>query len=298
MIRRIVTVSCLTVAMVAANQAVVLADELTDHLDRHADSLYSGEQTVACNTPDGGTSEVYEVGQSNGLTVARDQAGETRVARVATQVQDLDGRYTVTAPRMSRFAGRSVDEIDVMEGDTLRLRFVFDVASGALLASDVFNADGSTYCRTRLIDFVPGDAGISAGVTYSEPDGPVLIDDVDESSLPAAVGAFERLTVAEGPSDLVTSAYYEDGAFGFTLLHSRKPIAVPELANAPAVELAQGTYQRTYDVGTAVYAWESGRGGYVLAGDLPLDMQLGILEELPAPEPVSVFRRIWRNLFD
>ncbi len=298
MIRRGITVSLLAATMLVGTQSAVLADELSDSLDRHATSVYSGEQTVVCDTPDGNTSEVFEIGQSEGVAVSRDASGETRIARVAVGAEDLDGHYAILVGDPRTYAGRAVDQIDVVNADVLRLRFLFDSETGAMLASDVFNADGTIYCRTRLADFSPGQAGISEGVTYSEPEDLVLIEDVAESAFPSNVGAFERTTVTEGPLESISSAYYEDGAFGFTLLYSRSAIAVPELEDAPSVDLAQGKYHRKYDVGTAVYSWESNLGGYVLAGDLPIDMQLNILEGLPAPESVSVFKRIWRNLFN
>lgn len=291
-------VALLSSIMVAASQTVALADELSERLETHADSTYAGEQTVVCSTPDGTTSEVYRIGQSNGVTVAEDAAGQVRVSRTGQDFSDLDERYTVTLKGPLTYAGRQVDQIDIEESETLRLRFLFDIETGAMLSSDVYNVDGTVYCRTRLVDFRPGDPGVSAGVSAPTLETGVELTQVDEQALPESVGDFARLSVTQGPQESVISAYYADGVFGFTLLHSVNPIAVPELTDAPVVELNERRYRRIFDVGTAVYSWESGVGGYVLAGDLPIDIQESVLEELPAPESVNLFQRIWRNLFD
>ena len=298
MIRRTLLLVTLTSAIVLGAQTGALADDLIDRLEASAASTYSGEQTVVCSTPDGDTSEVYRIGQSNGVTVAEDRSGQIRVSRTGESFSDLDQRYTVSVTGPLSYAGRQVDQTDIEENGTLRLRFLFDIETGAMLSSDVYNSDGTVYCQTRLTDFRPGNPGVSYGVqTPPAPTSEELVE-VDERALPESVGDFARLSVTQGPQESVASAYYADGVFGFTLLHSANPIEVPELVAAPDVELDGRRYRRIFDVGTAVYSWESGVGGYVLAGDLPVDVQEGVLEQLPAPESVNMFQRIWRNLFD
>jgi len=296
--RRAVLLAMLTSSIIVGTQTAALADDLSDRLEANAESTYSGEQTVVCSTPDGDTSEVYRVGQSNGVTVAEDGSGQVRVSRTGDGFADLDERYTISLIGPLSYAGRQVDRVDVAESGTLRLRFLFDIETGAMLSSDVYNSDGTVYCQTRLVDFRPGDPGVSRGVQAPSVGAGSELEEVDERALPDSVGDFARLSVTQGPQESVTSAYYADGVFGFTLLHSVSPIVVPELEEAPVVELEDRRYRRIFDVGTAVYSWESGVGGYVLAGDLPVDVQEDVLELLPAPESVNLFQRIWRNLFD
>ncbi len=273
------------------------AVDLEELLSRQAEAVYTGEQTVVCNTPDGRTSDVFEVSQAEGVVVSRDAGGVVRAAMVAVDAGWIEsGRYDVRDGRSGRFLQRPVEIVEVLEAETIRLRMRFDVTTGVLLASDVFNADGTTYCSTRFVSFEPGQPGLTADVDLAE----VVMESVDsfnERALPSVVGGFDRLSVSEGPEPEIAAAYYGDGVFSFTVLNSEKQIEVPELAQVPDSTIEGNRYQRAFSLGSAAIAWTSPEGGFVLVGELPLDLQGRVLADLPRPEE-GFFRKLWRGLFD
>ncbi|MDR9451298.1 MAG: hypothetical protein RI637_08790, partial [Acidimicrobiia bacterium] len=114
--------------------------------------------------------------------------------------------------------------------------------------------------------------------------------------LPALVGGFDRQDVYRGPEDSMV-AYYSDGVFSFTVIASRKAVKIAELADVPLIEVGGERYQRHFDPGQVVYAWESKLGGYALVGDLPLDLQEVVLSGLPRPGRPGFFARLWRSWF-
>lgn len=293
--RRVTGIVLLAFGMVlgSASGAAAQVDELVKKAET---ASYSGEQTVVCNTPDGRTSEVFQVGQANGVVVSRDSAGIVRATSVTPASQwDAELGYALVDRGERRFLQRPVTLVELLEDDQLRLRLRFDVSTGVLLASDVYNEDGSLYCSSRFLSFEPGDGGIAASVDLEALElAPT--DDFNVEALPEQIAGFDRLSVTEGPRSEIVSAHYGDGVFSFTVLNAPRVIDVPELADAPRVEIGDHEYQRQFTLGTAVVAWPSAEGGFVMIGELPLDLQADVLAELPAPRR-SLLDRLWR-LFD
>lgn len=294
--KRAATVVGLTAALVVGSVAGAGA-QVDELVQLGEDAVFTGEQTVVCNTPDGRSSDLFEVAQSEGVIVSRDSSGVVRAAAVTPASEwSLDGEYRLNDLGRRLFLQRPVELVDVMEGDLLRLRLRFDVATGVLLASDVFNGDGTLYCSTRFVSFSPGQPGIAGRVSRELLDlSPT--DDFNGSALPEAIAGFERISVTDGPQDEVVSAYYGDGVFSFTVLNSPRVIDVPELSEAPTVDIEGSDYQRQFELGTVVLSWNTGEGGFVLIGELPLDVQTEVLSDLPIPRR-GLFERIWRGLFD
>ncbi len=100
----------------------------------------------------------------------------------------------------------------------------------------------------------------------------------------------------DGPENSLV-AYYSDGVFSFTVIASRRAVSIPELEDAPTVEVGDSKYQRHFLPGQVVYSWESKRGGYALIGDLPVDLQEAVLAELPRSGRPGFFVRLWRSWF-
>ncbi|MDH3308987.1 MAG: hypothetical protein OEO77_15915, partial [Acidimicrobiia bacterium] len=115
--------------------------------------------------------------------------------------------------------------------------------------------------------------------------------------LPIILAGFDRLGITDGPQATVLSAFYGDGVFTFTLMNSVNAIAVPELEEAGTIDFDGNQYRRSFQLGRAVYSWNSTSGGYVLVGDVPIDVQQRILAELPEPASQGFFQRLWRGLF-
>lgn len=300
MTRRIVA-AVVAVALIMLIPAAASADELPEALTRQIEAVYSGEQSVVCATPDGLRSELYEIGQSDGVIVARSSSDDVRTSLVGDATTWAMGDdYEVVEVGRARMLNRAVDVVEIRLEGVVRVVLSVDLATGVVLASDVLNADGSHYCTTRFTTFSPGDPGLAGSARLAPLDA---VDELEwtaarEEVLPAEVDRFVRQSMVAGPEDEILSAYYEDGLFSFTLLNSSGPIDVPEMRDAPAVPGESGEYHRRFEVGSVVYAWQSEVGGYVLVGDLPLDLQESVLAALPAPQSSGFFQRLWRGLFD
>ncbi len=270
--------------------------QVAELVERGEQAVYSGEQSVVCRTPDGTTSEIFEVAQADGVVVTRDSGGIVRAAAVTTTGEwSLGEQYEVMERGQGTFLQRPIAIVEIMEDDLLRLRLRFDVESGVLLASDVFNGDATPYCSTRFIRFALGDAGLAGNM---DPDVLELepADSSDESLLPDTIAGFDRRSIGQGPRPEIVSAYYGDGVFSFTVLNAARVIDIPELAEAPTAEIDGHTYRRQFSLGRVVLEWSSDDGGYVLIGDLPLDVQSRVLRALPTPRQ-GFFERLW-SLFD
>ncbi len=290
----------LLVGMVMGAGPALALDDLTPYLEQQSAAEFSGEESIVCYTPDGTVSELTVVRQADGVRVVEDGEGAIGVTRVYHGDNWVLGdQYRVEVSGRDRFLSRPVTVVDVVEGDLVRVGLFFDQSSGALLASDVHNADGSTYCSSRFLSFdpkrpvIPDDllAGLTTGPGSSE------AGVVDADAFPTEIAGFSLTEVYEGPAAGVTNGYYADGIFSFTVFVSERAIEVPELVDAPVVKMRRGEYQRQFYPGQVIFAWQTRSGGIVLVGDLPLDLQEDVLEALPAPGKPNFFVRFWRGLF-
>lgn len=275
------------------------AQEIDDYIDKQGGATYEGQQTVVCVTPDGNLTQLASVQQTAGLRVSEREDGSLVVSQVDTDERPmLADRYTVTPARPGTFLNRDVVRYNVLDEGVLRMALTFDQATGALLESETFNADGSLYCRNRLVTFQADVAGELGTYSLAPQGSPIDAPSEDvEEQLPATVASFQRVAIYEWSDRDIVTGHYSDGLFSMTIFVSDRDIEVAEMADREPVELDTGTYQRSFDVGKAVYAWRSADGGYVLVGDMPLDMQEEVLGLLPAPEELSFFSRLWRSIF-
>lgn len=313
--KRLLLVVVLAIGMVAGHAWPALAVDLGDYLERAAGAEYSGEVFVICDTPDGTVAQFVEITQSDGQLWVRTSGNEavssdgelyqraadgsvqaTRIA--ASSAWEMSDRYQTVEAGITRELERPARVVAVMEGDVERVRLHFDDATGALLRSEVHNGDRSLYCSKSFVSFSEDAQPIDASVKQATPETVEVADfgEIDESVLPAEVGGFNRVDVYGGPEGS-TIAYYSDGIFSFTVIASRKAVKIPELDDAPIVEIGGEKYQRHFDPGQVVLAWESKVGGYALIGDLPLDLQEIVLGGLPRPGRPGFFIRLWRSWF-
>lgn len=277
------------------------AQELTDYIDKQATATYNGQQTVVCVTPDGNLTQVASVTQTAGVRVAELEDGTLVVSQVgASDPQPLAARYEVTTARAGTFLGREVTRYNVLDEGLLRMALTFDDATGALMESETFNEDGSLYCRSRLVTFQDTTSQQALAGSYAvDPQGDP-VDEVSpeiEAQLPARIASFARVAVFQWSDRDIVTGHYSDGLFSMTVFVSERSIDVPDLADQEPVELSSGAYLRRFDVGKVVYAWRADSGGFVLVGDLPLDMQEEVLAVLPGPERLGFFGRLWRSIF-
>ncbi len=299
MMRRVLILGSAVLALLAGSASIAMADEVTDRMDRSVGVVYSGEQSVICDQPDGRHAEVFEVGQNDaGVIVTVDPGGTTRAAKALMLSTDLGDRYTMRMAEADAVLGRAVDVVEIVDGSQIRVRLSFDTESSVLLMSEIFNGDGSMYCTTRFVAFALGTAGPAEGIeVVAEVEATEApIRNVDPA-LPVRLAGFNRLKLTLGSQPDVRSAFYGDGVFTFQLTNSDRPISVPELDRRPRVTIEGHDYQRIFELGRAVYAWNSDLGGYVLVGELPVDVQERVLSELPDPKSRGFFERLWNDLF-
>ena len=313
--RRSLIVAGLTAVALVAQAVPALATDLAEYLDRAAASEYSGEVFVVCDTPDGTVAQFVEVTRSAGVLWVRTSDNESvsadgelyqRAADGTVQATRIDSsagwkmssKYTALEAGRVRELERPAQIVTVMEGDVERVTLHFDDATGALLRSEVRNGDRSLYCSSSFVSFSDESRAIDESVLQGIPETVNVVDfsEIDEEALPARVGGFDRVDVYEGPESS-TVAYYSDGVFSFTVIASRRSVTIPELEDAPVVEIDGEQYQRRFQPGQVVYAWESGIGGYALLGDLPIDLQEAVLRDLPRPGRPGFFVRLWRSWF-
>lgn len=312
---RRLAVLALTAAGVGLFASPALADELDEMFDRAQQAEYSGTKLVQCETPTGTVSQITEVKRADGITVVKtltsdteviarpgefsDRAGSySRAATVATaSPSELSDRYTLRVMGVHREIGRRVTAVEILQGDILRLSLRFDAATGAVLRSEVFNADGSAYCTSEFFVFDPNRPQLD--LTTIEPDVSIELvsytGDMAVINLPASAAGFTRIDVYEGSSQTAV-AFYSDGLFSFTVVSSDKPLAIPELADVSTVDINGSEYLRRFFPAQVVISWESARGGLALVGHLPLDMQQAVLADLPKPGRPFFLARWWRAL--
>ena len=298
MMRRALVLGSAVLILLAGLSSTAMADEVTDRMERSVGVVYSGEQSVICDQPDGRHSEVFEVGQNEtGVIVTVDPRGTRRAAKALMLSTDLGDQYTIRMTEPDTVLGRPVDVVEIVDGNQTRVRLSFDVESSVLLMSEIFNGDGSTYCTTRFVAFTPGVAGPAEGAEVVAHGEASEAPPRNDPALPARLAGFDRLKLTLGSEPDVLSAFYGDGVFTFQLTNSARPISVPELDRQPRVTIDGHQYQRIFELGRVVYAWNTGLGGYVLVGELPVDVQERVLAELPDPKSRGFFERLWDDLF-
>lgn len=312
--RRLLITLALIVAMVG-QAAPALADEFGEYLDRAASAEYSGELFIICDTPDGNVAQFLEVTRAGGELWVRTAGSEAISANGELYQRAADG--TIEATRIGSSAGwqlnaiydaveagegreleRPVHVVAVVEAEVERVKLHFDMATGALLRSEVRNGDSSLYCSSSFVSFSETPDSIDFSVKQAPAETVEDLDpnDIDDDVLPPELNRFRRLDVYEGPGES-NVGYYSDGIFSFTVIASRRAVKIPELDDAPTVEIHGEKYRRLFQPGQVVYQWESRVGGYALVGDLPLDLQESALSDLPRPGRPGFFVRLWRSWF-
>ncbi len=311
-VRRLVTAASVVGMGVLLGATSAWAEEpLTPYLERAAAAEYTAQQIVSCSTPDGPRDSVVQIAHANGVLVAGPSVGEGTSIEMgggAVASSDAGGvalglgasaasrlRYEIGSSTVGVMAGRDVEVVSVVDEEGVqRAEMSFDMATGALLRTLVYNADGSVWCEMSLVEFEPGESGVEG--MSERPSDLEVVPAPDDPRLPATAAGVERLDVYVW-SDNGVVGYYSDGLFSFTILASPRPVSLtgPGVAE---VDVGAGSYARWFGPGTAAYSWYSADGGVAVFGDLPLDLQARVLSDLPQPQAEGMFSRLWRRLFD
>lgn len=304
--------SALVVGLMAPALPVGAA-ELEPYLERSGAAEFSGEQVISCNTPDGARDMVVDMSQTAGMLSVRSGSGSavaagdgvlsvtgndgsSQGATVGETMAVPAGRYQALPTGPVEMLGRRAEQISITDAAGLeRARMTFDLDTGALLSSEILNSDGSVYCESQMVSFSPGGLSSAAALGPDPTRTLEAAEKVDVAITPDQLGGFVRLdSYAWGREGVL--AYYSDGLFSFTLLHTRRPVEL-QTDGAVTVAGADGAYLRWYGPGQALYVWESAAGSLALFGDMPLDLQEAVLAALPQPADTGVLIRWWRSVF-
>lgn len=295
--------------------ATASAEPLEPYLERSGLAEFAGQQVITCETPAGTRASAVELSQIDGVTTARSAAGGSTQVEVAggsfsviTDEGTVDtsaalsevvphGAYTVSRVERVDALGRSARRVTVVdEAGLSRASMTFDLETGALLVSRVRNADGSIYCDIRMVEFVESPLANATTVASAASQRTLAaIDPPPAVGFPESVAGFSRVETFEWDQGGVV-AYYSDGLFSFTLLATMRPVVLED-ASAVQVTIDGGDYVRWFGAGQSIHVWDTELGGLTMYGDLPLDLQEIVLEELPDPNRIGVVARWWRNLF-
>lgn len=312
--RKVVIVLAST-AWLLATASAAFSDELDDLFERASEAEFSGTKFVHCETPEGVLSQITDIKQSGGVAVIKARTSDTEViarrgeyadrvggyskvaAVTVANSPDRSGHYRVEVSGVGRELGRRVTVVRLVADGVLRVELRFDAATGAVLRSATYNGDGTAYCTSEFIAFVPESPEIdmAAMENAERTEMVVYLDHVDESRLPPQAGSFTRADVYGGASGTLV-AYYSDGVFSFTLVTAETSVEIPELSDIEPATIDGHEYQRRFFPGQVVVVWDTAEGGYALVTDAPVDMQTAVLSDLPRPGKAFFLTRWWQAL--
>ena len=291
----------------------VVSADLGGYLERSATAEFSGEQLVACDTPDGSRDAVFEVAQSEGVVAAWSAADDDSLVTVglgtmatisgdqiaATAVEGTDAdvdspSYEIGSEESVTYLGRPAQDVAIRRDGVERVRLTVDVDTEAVVRTQTFLENGSLYCDRRLLSFEPDAAAELPDRAEIDVD-PASPMESSPAALPATTQGFDLLDTYQ--LDDGTLSYYSDGFFSLGVVVTDRPVQFGAVEDVVSVTTDSGEYQRLYSAGRVTVVWETGSENLALIGDLPPDLVEGVLADLPAPVDAGFFERIWMRLF-
>lgn len=284
------------------------ATELDELLERSGEAAYTAEQTISCSTPDGPRDAVVRIvqdGEQLSFGSAADDDVEVLAGAGGWSVSSGEGVISSAAVESAGatvapvYAVERVGPIVFLDREAMRYRLhredvkraelIFDLETGALLASITFEADGSAYCHRQFVSFDPGAPDLAPGLQAA-----TEVEPIDSGlGLPETVAGFQRLDQYRDENG-IRFTYFSDGFLSFAVFEARANVTLPGGVEA---RVGDAVYHRASTPGQVTYVWETGSGVMAMVGDMPYDLQEAVLSELPAPADPGLFRRMWRTLF-
>jgi hypothetical protein len=301
-----VTVGLVAVAVLATVLPAV-ADDLESYLAEAEKAEYAGSR-IAVSVWDGNSEVgVYEVAHAGGTTKIGDGTGEALVGLGKVSVgpdavavpqwssATLAERYTEGEPVPVRRLGRDGHLVSVLEGDLVRATIVFDDETGAPLATQVYDGDGSLFRYSAMMDFDDAPAIDYASLSGAGSEYDVMVPETD-AALPAGVAGYVRADSYLAPDD-TTHTFYSDGLFFFSVFTVTGPVDLDQFDGARELDADGHSYAVMMEPTQVWVTWQRSDTTYVLVGDLPPDHLSEVLTELPTPDRPNLLRRIWRGVF-
>ena len=305
--RRFLYVSGLAVALVATSLGTAAADELGDLLDAADESDYSGRQIVVTFLDGETTLEIVDVEHAGTLMMVGNAAGQSLLgggklsepdgglAVSSWNAAQMSDRYTVGDATSIRRLDRQATSIDIYEDGRLRMRRVFDDATGTPMVTEVYGGDGQLFRLTSMLEIDRLPAQLYGGSNHDAAEYEVLLPAAGHD-LPSAAAGYRLADAYTTPNDSL-QGFYSDGLFSFSLFKFEGRADSERFDDATAIELDNRRYDRLVNPGEMWVTWRSGGNTYVLVGDLPPDHLEQVLTELPQPGSRTLFSRLWKGLF-
>ena len=300
---RLIVVTILTAALGAAT-VPAFAGDLDEYLEKAADADYAGRRVVV-TTWDGRTqAEVVEVEHAAGMMmiagagsdvvigagkVAMD--GAAGVTLSGWSVRRASDKYTTGDVAEATRLGRPAHSVTVYEGALVRARIIFDAATWAPLATEIYDGDGSLFRFAAFTDFDATPRRVFTEVREHEGDAYDVVPQAATSPLPAEAGGYERLDAYMG-ADGVAQGFYGDGLFSFSVFVLPSGVDQPDMPEAGEAVVGGRRYTVLVEPNDVWVSWRRGTDGYVLVGDLPPDHLELVLDALPAPKQPNLFQRL------
>lgn len=289
-----------------------VAADLGGYLERSAETEFSGEQLVSCETPDGSRSSLFRVAQVDGTVAAWASDDDAPIVTVGpgrsavidgeeVEASVIEGTEAVGSDQYEAgdeietvFLGRPATDVSLLRDGSERVRLTIDRATGSVVRTRTFDGAGQEYCDRRLLSFDTENVEIPiAAVPVTVEDAALPIEDVPEV-LPETIEGF-RLADTYALDDGSLS-YYTDGFFSAGVVLTDRPLGLGS-DDLITFERNGGEYSREYQAGSVTVTWVSASGNMAVIGDLPPDLLEALVDELPAPVQEGFFGRIWSRLF-
>lgn len=306
--RRIRVAAALSALLVVASVAPALADEFGDLMESAAEADFSGRQIVATFL-DGETAfEIIEVEHAGSMMMTGSEGHESMIgsgklsggdggaiAVSSWNSSQMSDRYEVGSSSPVRRLAREATAVEISEDGMVRMRLVFDEATGAPLVTEVFDGRGNLFRLSSMIeiDKIP-DTLYGAQGHYTD-EFEVLVP-TNRHSLPGEAAGYNLADAYTGPTDSV-QGFYSDGLFSFSLFLVKGSADSQRFSDAGTVELDGLKYRRLVNPGEIWVTWRANGDTYVLVGDLPPDHLEEVLDELPKPGRKNLLGRLWSGLF-
>ena len=304
--RRLVVVGCTTAISLLLGAVPAIASDVSDYLADADDAVYSGRRVVVTVWDGESHSGVVDVEHAGGMMMVGEQSmvGGGKVRRLdsgsegvaVTRWSRIDGApgYDLVAGDPIQHLGRSATTMRVMEGDLVRARLVIDDDTAAPLVTEVFDAEGRLYRYSSMVEFTPSMRNMPVPPrTAGEYE--VMLP-VARSTMPVALGGYQRADVYGGPGDS-QQGFYTDGLFGFSLFVLHGGGSVSGMPEGSSYRVNGAEYRAVVSPAETWVVWEVGGDTYVLMGDLPPDHLEAVLEDLPLPRKRNLLARWWHALF-
>lgn len=306
--RRIRVITTLSALLVVVSLAPALADDFGDLMESAAEADFSGRQIVATFL-DGETAfEIIEVEHAGSMMMTGPEGHESMigsgklsggdggaVAVASWNSSQMSDRYAIGPSSPVKRLDRQATAVEILEDGLVRMRLVFDEATGAPLVTEVFDGSGQLFRLSSMLEInkIPGRLYSAQGHYTDEFE---ILVPTSRHSLPMDAAGYNLADAYAGPDDSV-QGFYSDGLFSFSLFLVEGSADSQRFSAADTIELDGKKYQRLVNPGEIWVTWRANGDTYVLVGDLPPDHLEQVLDELPKPGRKNLFGRLWSGLF-